>query len=168
MHSNLLLISMLMALLLAPLHASAADTLEKGGMANGKTAPSTILPVPIEKSFLEGKALTLDNPEEYDSYTDSEGKVRNPSFSHEFHNDKIHVSVIEAGPDKVRIDGLPYDEFVQILEGRLILTPDGGDESYEYKTGDSFVVPKGYTGTGHMPEKYRELVVIDTSYLESE
>ena len=161
MHSNLLLISMLMALLLAPLHASAADTLKKGGMATGKTAPSTIIPVPIEKSFLEGKALTLDNPEEYESYTNSEGKVRSPSFSHEFHSDKIHVSVIEAGPGKVRIEGLPYDEFVHILEGRLILTLDDGRE-FTFETGDSFTLPEGYVGYWDMPEKYRELVVINT------
>jgi len=27
-------------------------------------------------------------------------------------------------------------------------------------------VPKGYKGGWHMPEKYRELIVIDTAYLE--
>lgn len=145
------------------------------GTAKEKTQPmdqSRIVPIAVENSYLEGKDLVEDDPSDYDDYTKSvDGEKREPtsrSSSHIFHSDKIHVSVIEAGPDKVRIDGLPYDEFVQILEGRLILTPDGGDESYEYKTGDSFVVPKGYTGTWHMPEKYRELVVIDTSYLESE
>ena len=53
------------------------------------------------------------------------------------------------------------------LEGRLILTPDDGG-TYEFKKGDSFIVPKGYTGHWHMPEKYRELIVIDTGYLQSE
>ena len=157
MHSKLLLI--LMALLLTPFHVSAADTMEGGAMANGKTAPSTIVPVPIEKSFLEGKSLVLDNPEEYNSYTDNE-ELQSPSLSHDFHNGKIHVSVIEAGPGKVRIEGLPFDEFVHILEGRLILTLDDGQE-FTFETGDSFIVPEGYVGFWNMPEKYRELVVIN-------
>lgn len=68
----------------------------------------------------------------------------------------------DAGdPLEVRIDNHPYDEFVQILEGRLILTLDDGRE-FKLEQGDSLVVPKGYTGTWHMPEQYRELIVIDT------
>ena len=59
-----------------------------------------------------------------------------------------------------------YDEFVHILEGRLILSLADG-ESWEFRKGDSLVVPKGFTGYWEMPEKYRELIVIDTSYLES-
>ena len=87
---------------------------------------------------------------------------RTPSF----HQDKILVTVIEAGPDQVRIEGLPYDEFVQILKGRLILTLDDG-RTFEFEQGDSFVVPKGYVGYWDMPEPYRELVVIDTEAMGS-
>lgn len=36
----------------------------------------------------------------------------------------------------------------------------------EFKQGDSLVVPKGYTGTWEMPEKFRELIVIDTDFLK--
>jgi len=159
MHYSLLL--MLMALLLVPLHSSAADAPGKAAMENGKKASSTVIPVPIAKSFLEGKGLILDKPEEYDSYTDSEGKVRAPSYSHVSHTGKIQVLVIEAGPGKVRIEGLPFDEFVHILEGRLILTLDDGQE-FTFETGDSFTLPEGYVGYWDMPEKYRELVVINT------
>ena len=60
-----------------------------------------------------------------------------------------------------RIDGLPYDEFVQILEGRLILTPDEGEEM-EFKKGDYLIVPEGYTGYWTMPEQYREFVIVNT------
>ena len=52
-------------------------------------------------------------------------------------------------------------EYVQVLEGRLILTPDDGEE-VEYKKGDSLIVPEGYTGYWYMPEKYREFVIINT------
>lgn len=75
------------------------------------------------------------------------------------------VSIYESEPSKVRVEGSLFDEFIQILEGRLILTPDSGGE-FEFKEGDSLVLPKGYTGYWRMPEKYRELIVIDTAYLE--
>lgn len=143
-----------------------------GGTAKEKTPPmdqSRIVPIAIVESYLEGRGLVaadLSESDPNDSNVVSEEPIENSS--HIFHMGKIMVAVYEAAPGKVHIDDAKYDEFVQILEGRLILTPDGGDESYEYKTGDSFIVPKGYTGTWHMPEKYRELIVIDTSYLESE
>ncbi len=125
-----------------------------------------IVPIAIEPSYLEGRGLVAADLSERDSNVTSDEPIENSS--HIFHTGKIMVGVYEAAPGKVHIEDAKYDEFVQILEGRLILTPDGGDESYEYKKGDSFVVPKGYTGIWHMPEKYRELIVIDTSYLESE
>ena len=74
---------------------------------------------------------------------------------------KISAYVLDVDPGRVRIDGLPYDEYVHVLEGRLILTPDGG-EAIEYKKGDSLIVPEGYTGYWEMPEKYREFVIINT------
>ena len=129
-------------------------------------AVSEIIPIAIEKSFLEGKGLVVDDSAEYDEYTESEGE-RESSSSHVFHHDKIHVSVIEAGPGKVRIEGLPYDEFVHILKGRLILSLDDGRE-FKFARGDSLIVPKGYVGYWDMPEKYRELVVVDTEALGSE
>ncbi len=132
------------------------------------TPMSEIVPIAIEKSFLEGKGLVEDDPSEYDDYTKSvDGEKREPtsrSSSHIFHHDKIHVSVIEAGPDKVRVDGLPYDEFVHIVMGRLILTLDDG-RKFEFEQGDSFIVPKGFVGIWEMPERYRELVVVDTEAL---
>ena len=160
MNSRLFLL--LMTLCLTPLYGCATDTRAKAAAPNEKAASSEITPIPIEESFLEGKGLVLENPEEYDTYTGSEGKTRSPRFSHEFHTDKIHVSVIEAGPGKVRIDELSYDEFIQILKGRLILTLDDGRQ-FKFKQGDSLILPvTGYVGYWDMPEKYRELVVINT------
>ena len=117
-----------------------------------------IIPIAMDRSYLEGKGLVAEDRAKYDGYVDSE--TESQSSSHLFHQGKIRVSVIEAGPAKVRIEGLPYDEFVHILEGRLILTLDDG-RAFEFEQGDSLVVLKGYVGTWHMPERYRELVVID-------
>jgi len=48
--------------------------------------------------------------------------------------------------------------------GRLILTLDDG-RKFEFEQGDSFIVPKGFVGIWEMPERYRELVVVDTEAL---
>lgn len=72
------------------------------------------------------------------------------------------VSVWDAGPAKLTIDTpFPYDEFVVVLKGELVLTDQEGN-SATYKEGDMFMVPKGFVGTWDMTEEYRELIVIDT------
>ena len=92
------------------------------------------LPIPLAKSFLEGKGLVpLDPNDAADEGVTPEGPIS--SSTHLFHAGKISAYVFDVSPGKVRIDGLPYDEFVQILEGRLILTPDEGEEM-EFKKGD--------------------------------
>jgi uncharacterized cupin superfamily protein len=74
------------------------------------------------------------------------------------------VSVYESKPGKVRIEGSVYDEFITVLEGTLILRPDSGGE-YTYEAGESLIVPKGYIGGWEMPERYRELIVVDTQFM---
>ena len=54
----------------------------------------------------------------------------------------------------------PYDEYVFVVEGEVILTSTSG-ERQRYGVGESFVVPKGWTGTWDMPVKYREKIVVE-------
>jgi uncharacterized cupin superfamily protein len=54
----------------------------------------------------------------------------------------------------------PYDEYVLVLEGEVILTSTSG-ERQRYGVGESFVVPQGWTGTWDMPVKYREKIVVE-------
>jgi uncharacterized cupin superfamily protein len=128
-----------------------------------------IVPIAVEQSFLDGIGLIaadLDTPPEpEDDNVTPEEPIENSS--HVFHMGKIMVAVYEAAPGKVHIEEARYDEYIHILEGRLILSLEDG-ESFEFRKGDSLVVPKGFTGYWEMPEKYRELIVIDTDYLESE
>ena len=58
-----------------------------------------------------------------------------------------------------------FDEFVQVLSGKLILTGTDG-VSQEFVAGDSLVVPKGFTGTWKMLGNYRELIVIERDAYE--
>ena len=130
--------------------------------------PTPVIPIAIEQGYLEGRGLTRVDPSEFDGENITrDDDYTSDSYKHDFHFGKILVAVYEAGPGRVYIDGAVYDEFVQILEGRLILTPDGGDP-VEFNQGDSLVVPQGYKGYWHMPEKYRELIIINTDYAQAE
>ena len=130
---------------------------------------AVVLPIAVEQKFLDGEGLTAGDPTEFDDegVSREEDEAPAPFGVHNFHTGKIMVSVYEAEPGKVYIDGLPYDEFIQVLEGRLILIPDAGGR-YEFKAGDLLVLPRGYKGHWEMPEKYRELIVINADYGEAD
>ena len=81
----------------------------------------------------------------------------------------IVSAVFESGPGVQQIDGLPYDEFIHILAGELVLTGAEDGVAHKFGTGDHLVLPKGWVGTWEMVgDTYRELVVIETqTYLKS-
>ena len=130
-------------------------------------SPDSALPILIPQHFLDGEGLVIGDPAEFDDEGIA-GEGEPLGFrTHNFHTGNIIVSVYESKPGKVRIEGAVYDEFITVLEGTLILRPDSGGE-YTYKAGESLIVPKGYTGGWEMPECYRELIVVDTQFMEEQ
>ncbi len=121
-------------------------------------------PVRIDPAKLAGKGLdalpprsprTRGNPRRVIS-----GGATRHGASMLFQGD-IVSSVYESGPAKLEIVDTIYDEFVQVLEGRLILT-DAQGTAHEFGPGESCIVPKGFTGAWEMVgETFRELVVIE-------
>ena len=80
--------------------------------------------------------------------------------------DQLVVEVYEDDSATFRFDEpFHYDEYARILSGELILTGSDGDVQ-EFITGDSFVVPKGWTGTWQMIGPYREIIVIERKAYE--
>ena len=79
------------------------------------------------------------------------------------HQGDFVVALYEAVPAVIEInEPFPYDEFVLVLEGQVILSNvNGGTQTYN--AGDTFLLPKGWMGTWNMPERFREMVVIDTA-----
>jgi uncharacterized cupin superfamily protein len=131
----------------------------------GKASDSAV-PISVNRRLLAGEGLTAGDLSEFDNEGITPEDETADFRTHNFYTGNIMVSVYEAGPGKVRIEGSVYDEFITILEGRLILTPDVGGE-YEYQAGDSLIVPKGYQGGWEMPERYRELIVVDTEFMRA-
>ena len=68
------------------------------------SAPSPVIPIAIEQSYLEGRGLTRVDPSEFDG----EGITRDDdyiseSYKHDFYIGKIMVAVFEAGPGRVTL-----------------------------------------------------------------
>lgn len=78
-----------------------------------------------------------------------------------FAGEDLQVVVVESTPARTdhRNRPLEYDEFVLVLNGRLVLTEQNGREQ-AFTPGQAFVVPKGYTGTWEQQGTYRELALI--------
>lgn len=140
------------------IHASilAVATLLGTGFAAAQDATS---PVRMDPDKLAGLDLT---PIPNDGFVDIlvEGELEF-EIARLFDGEELTVVVIESTPAKTDHRNRPhtYDEFVLVLNGKLVLTePDG--TVHEFTPGESFVVPKGYTGTWEQFGDYRELAVI--------
>ena len=85
--------------------------------------------------------------------------------AHKPRGDELVMEVYEDEPASFAItEPFPYDEFVMVVSGKLILT-DAADRVQEFVAGDSVVVPKGFTGIWKMEGNYRELIAIErTAY----
>jgi len=79
---------------------------------------------------------------------------------------ELIMEIYEDDPATFAVtDPFPFDEFVWVLSGKLILT-DAGGQVHEFVAGDSLVVPKGFTGTWKMLGNYRELIAVGTAAYE--
>jgi uncharacterized cupin superfamily protein len=86
-----------------------------------------------------------------------------------FSGEEVVVEVYEAEPAKLKIDEpWPYDEFIYVLSGKLVLTDARGVVT-QFVAGESLVVPKGFLGIWEMQGNFRELVVIEKkAYVRAE
>jgi len=132
------------------------------GAQENAASPS---PVRMNAENMAGLGLT---PIPNDGFTDIlvEGELEF-TIARLFQGAELQVVVVESTPAKTdhRNRPLEYDEFVLVLNGKLVLTePDG--TKHEFTPGQAFVVPKGYTGTWEQQGTYRELAIIATQRSE--
>ena len=143
--------------------AAAEDT---GGSAKeevkAQTAPS---PVKMNPDKLAGVGLSAGEP--FIAPEDIlEGNHR-PRGDSLFWGKELMVEVYEDDPATFAITKpFPVDEYVLVLNGKLILT-DANGKVQEFVAGDSLMVPKGFTGTWQMLGNYRELIVVDRESYEN-
>jgi uncharacterized cupin superfamily protein len=83
------------------------------------------------------------------------------------HHGEVVVALYESTPARIAVNKpFPYDEFINVLEGELILTHIDGNKQ-TFKAGDSVLLPKGWMGTWDMTEHFREMIVVETKAMEA-
>ena len=141
----------------AALMGSVPAAADSAGEETQRTA--IVAPVRLDPDKLGGVGLPLGEafipPEDV-----IEGRHR-PRGEILYSGEQLIIEIYEDDAATFSIpEPFPIDEFVLILDGKLILT-DAGGQIHEFVAGDSLVVPKGFTGTWKMLGNYRELVAIE-------
>jgi uncharacterized cupin superfamily protein len=70
----------------------------------------------------------------------------------------VRIGVWEAGESKTKLIDYPFTEYVLMISGHLVVTNDDGSE-LEFKAGDTFVMPKGWTGIWDIREHMKKQMV---------
>lgn len=74
----------------------------------------------------------------------------------------VLVAFWEGAPGIVYLGQWPYDEVCVLLEGRVALVDEDGGRR-EFAAGDSFVIPRSFSGTWETVEATRKIfIAIDT------
>jgi uncharacterized cupin superfamily protein len=68
------------------------------------------------------------------------------------------VGVWEAGESKTYLENYPFTEYVLMISGHLVVTNDNGTQ-HEFKAGDTFVIPKGFSGIWDIRERMKKQMV---------
>ncbi len=116
-------------------------------------------PIRLDPDKLAGIGLTDAPGTAYeDILVEGELKFRVATL---FSGEELRVSVFESTPAKTdhRTRPLDVDEFVYVLDGKLILTEQNGNVQ-EFTPGQSVVLPRGYDGTWEMVGNYREIAIV--------
>ena len=138
---------------------------DHGGSKEEGKAQAAPSPVKMNPDSLAGVGLSAGEP--FIAPEDIlEGNHR-PRGDSLFGGKELIVRVYEDDPATFAITRpFPVDEFVLILNGKLILT-DANGKVQEFIAGDSLMVPKGFSGTWQMLGNYRELIVVDRGSYEN-
>jgi uncharacterized cupin superfamily protein len=116
-------------------------------------------PMLVKKSTLAGDGLEV-LPVQWPKEMLKSGVKQHKDLA--VYTGQLTASVYEPADGVLQFKDQPYDEIVHVLHGESTLTPTGG-APHRFKTGDIFVVPKGFTGTWEMRDNYREFIVIETN-----
>ncbi len=70
----------------------------------------------------------------------------------------VRVGVWEAGAGKTVLKNFPFTEYVLMISGRVIVIEEDG-ASMEFVAGDTFVIPKGWSGVWDVQERMKKQIV---------
>ena len=102
-----------------------------------------------------------------DSSTPTEALLAKPgtylgetfTFEEEYSGDVlVRIGVWEAGAGKSIIEKFPFTEYVLMISGNVIVTEEDGT-SREFVAGDTFVIPKGWSGVWDVQKRMKKQIV---------
>lgn len=130
-----------------------------------KGATTVTAPLKLDPSVLAGAGLNEVPPVPKEYLLTGDSRPRSQIL---YQGNELKVEVYEEREISFPLppEGMPYDEFVHVLAGALILTDTNGVAT-EYNAGDFLVIPKGFKGTWASRGTFRELVVIERSAWEA-
>ena len=70
----------------------------------------------------------------------------------------VRAGVWEAGVGNSVIDNFPFTAYVLMISGRVIVTNKDGTSS-KFEAGDTFVIPKGWSGSWDVQERMKKQIV---------
>ncbi|MEM8957990.1 MAG: cupin domain-containing protein [Pseudomonadota bacterium] len=68
------------------------------------------------------------------------------------------VGVWEGGESKTYLEDYPWTEYVLMISGHVVITNEDGTEN-SFKAGDTFVIPKGFSGIWDIREHMKKQMV---------
>ncbi len=71
---------------------------------------------------------------------------------------QVQVGLWEAGRGKLIVENFPFTEYVLMINGSVIVTEENG-ASMTFKVGDTFVIPKGWSGVWDVQERMKKQIV---------
>lgn len=74
----------------------------------------------------------------------------------------LSVGIWEGKAGILKIDSYPHDEFCVLITGELVIT-DAKGKSHTYGPGDTFVIPKGFSGTWDMKTTTRKYYAVTSA-----
>ena len=122
-------------------------TVSGGAPVFADTAPSIV----VIDSATPARRMELPNPNLHIGET----IVFNDEHPQEV---TVHVGVWEANEVAAHLKNYPWTEYVLMLSGRVVITNDDGTQN-EFKAGDIFVMPKGFTGIWDVREPMKKVIV---------
>lgn len=70
----------------------------------------------------------------------------------------VNAGVWECTPCTEEVSNYPYDQCCFVLEGALTITDESGRVE-TFRPGDAFMIPRGFNGSWHMSERYKNFFV---------
>ena len=71
----------------------------------------------------------------------------------------VRVGLWEADKSNTYLENYPFTEYVLMISGRVVITNEDGTKN-EFKAGDTFVIPKGFSGSWDIRESMKKQMVI--------